>query len=122
MWSWEQIANTVVPVVAAMLTYVYIQPHLNITNTTSDMDIWWQDYETAELRYSFSYSMIFTNLIGRLCFMSHRQRGHLGMAPPFTVPCEGHKARFSHSYHRELNPGRRVAVHYTSAAPPKLHN
>ena len=28
--------------------------------------------------------------VGWLCFMSHRHRGHLEMAPPFTVPCEGH--------------------------------
>ena len=28
-----------------------------------------------------------------LCLTSHRQRGHLEAAPPFTVPCEGHKAR-----------------------------
>ena len=25
-------------------------------------------------------------LVGWLCFMSHRQRGHLETAPPFTVP------------------------------------
>ena len=25
---------------------------------------------------------------GWLCFTSHRQRGHLEMASPFTVPCE----------------------------------
>ena len=28
-----------------------------------------------------------------LCFTSHRQRGHLEKAPPFTVPCEGREAR-----------------------------
>ena len=28
-------------------------------------------------------------LIGWLCFTSHRQRGHLETAPPFTVPCKG---------------------------------
>ena len=28
-----------------------------------------------------------------LCFTPHRQRGHLGTAPPFTVPCEGREAR-----------------------------
>ena len=25
--------------------------------------------------------------------VSHRQRGHLETAPPFTVPCEGREAR-----------------------------
>ena len=30
---------------------------------------------------------------GWLCLMSHRQRGHLQTAPPFTVPCEGCEAR-----------------------------
>ena len=34
--------------------------------------------------------------VGWLCFTSHRQRGHLEMAPPFTVPCEGREARFLH--------------------------
>ena len=28
-------------------------------------------------------------LAGWLCLTSHRQRGHLETAPPFTVPCEG---------------------------------
>ena len=28
-----------------------------------------------------------------LCFASHRQRGHLETATPFTVPCEGREAR-----------------------------
>ena len=32
-------------------------------------------------------------LVGWLCLTSHRQRGHLEMAPPFTVPCEGREAR-----------------------------
>ena len=27
------------------------------------------------------------------CLTSHRQRGHLETAPPFTVPCEGREAR-----------------------------
>ena len=30
--------------------------------------------------------------VGWLCFTSHRQRGHLEMTPPFTVPCEGREA------------------------------
>ena len=28
-----------------------------------------------------------------LCLTSHRQRGHLETAPPFTVPCDGREAR-----------------------------
>ena len=31
------------------------------------------------------------------------------------------EARFLHRSHREQTPGRRVAVHYTIAAPRKLH-
>ena len=31
-------------------------------------------------------------LVGWLCLTSHRQRGHLETAPPFTVPCEGREA------------------------------
>ena len=30
---------------------------------------------------------------GWLCFTSHRQRGHLETAPPFSVPCAGREAR-----------------------------
>ena len=36
-----------------------------------------------------------------MCLTSHRQRGHLETATPFTVPCEGREARSD----RELNPG-----------------
>ena len=32
-------------------------------------------------------------IVGWLCLTSHRQRGHLETAPPFTVPCEGREAR-----------------------------
>ena len=45
-------------------------------------------------------------MVGWLCFTSHRQRGHLEMAPPFTDPCEGHKARFLHRSQRETNLGQ----------------
>ena len=33
-----------------------------------------------------------------LCFTSHRQRGHLQMAPPFTVHCKGCEARSMKRY------------------------
>ena len=59
--------------------------------------------------------------VGWLCFTSHRQRGHLEMAPPFTVPCKGHGAQFLHRSHQELNPGpsRGSPLHYlcTTQAP-----
>ena len=32
-------------------------------------------------------------LVGCLCLASHRQRGHLETAPPFTVPCEGRQGK-----------------------------
>ena len=32
-------------------------------------------------------------LVCWLCLTSHRQRGHLETAPPFTVSCEGREAR-----------------------------
>ena len=44
-------------------------------------------------------------LVGWLCFTSHRQRGHLETAPPFTVPCKGREAQLIHRTHRESNPG-----------------
>ena len=41
---------------------------------------------------------------------------------PFTrtVPCKGREAWSLHHSHWELNPGRRVAVQYTTAAPRQL--
>ena len=58
-------------------------------------------------------------MVGWLCFMSLRQRGHLETAPPFTVPCEGHEARFLHRSHRESNPGlsRDSPLHYRCTTP-----
>ena len=44
-------------------------------------------------------------LAGWLCFLSHRQRGHLETAPQFTVPFEGREAWFIHRSNRESNPG-----------------
>ena len=44
----------------------------------------------------FKYSNVLVSLcclVGWLCLTSHRQRGHLETAPPFTVPCEGREAR-----------------------------
>ena len=35
----------------------------------------------------------YSQLLGWLCLTSHRQRGHLETAPPFTVPCKGREAR-----------------------------
>ena len=32
-------------------------------------------------------------VVGWLCLTSHRQRGHLETAPPYTVPFEGREAR-----------------------------
>ena len=39
------------------------------------------------------FKLIFVWLVGWLCLTSHRQRGHLETAPPFTVPCERREAR-----------------------------
>ena len=43
-------------------------------------------------------------MIGWLCFTSHRQRGHLETAPQFTVPCEGHEARFFSPFPPGIDP------------------
>ena len=61
-------------------------------------------------------------LVGWLCFTSYRQRGYLEKVPPFTVPCESMWICFYTVPTRNRNPGRRMAVHYTTAAPRKLHN
>ena len=45
----------------------------------------------------------------------------LETAPPLTVPYEGHKARFYTVPTGNRAPGRRVAVHYTTAAPRQLY-
>ena len=39
------------------------------------------------------YGPLFGWLVSWLCLTSHRQRGHLEMAPPFIVPCKGCEAR-----------------------------
>ena len=41
-------------------------------------------------------------LVCWLCLTSHRQRGHLETASPFTVPCKGREARFLHQKHNNL--------------------
>ena len=53
---------------------------------------------------------------------SHRQRGHLETAPPFTVPCEGREAQFLQHSHQELNPvsSRGSPLHYRWATPAPL--
>ena len=43
--------------------------------------------------YSSTWNKILGWLVGWLCLMSHRQRGHLETAHPFTVPCEGREAQ-----------------------------
>ena len=55
--------------------------------------------------------------VGWLCLPSHRQRGHLETAPPFTVPCKGRKGRFYAVPTGNRTPGRCVVVHYTTDAP-----
>ena len=60
--------------------------------------------------------------VGCLCFTPHRQRGHLERASPFTVPCEGSEPRFHTVPIVNRTPGRRLAVHYTTAAPHQLHS
>ena len=57
------------------------------------------------------------------CLTHHRQRGHLETAPPFTVPCIGREARFSHRSHRGSNPGPSFGspLHYRCAMPAPLN-
>ena len=43
-------------------------------------------------------------MVGWLCLATHRQRGHLETAPPFTVPCTERETWFLHRSHQELNP------------------
>ena len=61
--------------------------------------------------------------VGWLCFTFHRQRGHLEMTPPFTVPCDGREAGFLHRPHQESNPGpSRGSSLYYHCATPAQHN
>ena len=39
------------------------------------------------------YPILYNTYVGCLCVTSHRHRGHLETALPFTVPCEGREAR-----------------------------
>ena len=62
-------------------------------------------------------------LVGWLCLTSHRQRGHLEIAPPFTVLCEGREAWILHRPQWELNPGslRGSPLHNCCATPASRH-
>ena len=56
-------------------------------------------------------------LVGWLCCTSHRQRGHLETALPFTVPWEGREARFYIIGFYTVptgnqTPGRRMAAQF----------
>ena len=57
-----------------------------------------------------------------LCLASHRQQGYFGTTPPFTVPCEGHEAKFLHCSHWVLNPGlsRGRPLHNSCTTPAPL--
>ena len=90
-------------------------PPMKYTPTCCSLDIS-SDISITNTLYYFSMTVV-----GWLCFMSHRQRGHLETALQFTVPCEGRVAGFSRRSHRGSNPGCPVAVHYTTAAPCQLH-
>ena len=52
----------------------------------------YSDY-VNKLKTDYKFTLVITMLVGWLCLTSHRQRGHLETAPPFTVPCEGREAR-----------------------------
>ena len=71
--------------------------------------------------FLFYHEVYVLNTVGWLYLTSHRQRVHLETAPPFTALCKGREAWFLHSPHWESNPGRCVAVHYTTTAPRQLH-
>ena len=63
-------------------------------------------------------------IIGRLCFTSHQQRGHLETPAPFTVPCQGREAPLLHHSHRESNPRPSCGspLHYRCATPATNKN
>ena len=91
--------------ITLILCHVTGGMHPSLTRTASD---WLSSGTTApevasrcltprlsRLRWEVTasqYSYMSTN-VGWLCLTSHRQRGHLETAPPFTVPCEGREAR-----------------------------
>ena len=61
--------------------------------------------KSSNKRVSIHNYVYIVGKVGWLCLTSHRQRGHLEMAPLSTVPCEGREARFLHRPNRESNPG-----------------
>ena len=56
-----------------------------------------------------------------LCFTSHRQLGHLEMAPHLLSLAKDVKLGKYIVPTGNRTPGHRVAVHYATAAPHKLH-
>ena len=75
----------------------------------------------VEMIYDLGWGPL-QDLVGWLCLTSHRQRGHLETAPPFTVLCEGLEARFLHHPQRESNPrslrGSPLRNRCATPAPP----
>ena len=56
-----------------------------------------------------------------LCLTSLQQRGHLETAPHLLSLAKDVKLNIYTVPTGSRIPGRRVAVHYATAAPPKLH-
>ena len=51
---------------------------------------WWTDFVPEAIHNPVAFKLQGSGLLtGWLCFTSHRKRGHLETAPPFTVACEG---------------------------------
>ena len=61
------------------------------------------------------------NINGWLCFTFHGQQGHLETAPLLLSLAKDLKLGFYTVPTGNRTPGRRVAVHYTTAVPCDLH-
>ena len=60
-------------------------------------------------------------MVGWLCFTSHKQQGHLEMAPHLLSLVKDVKLGFYTVPTGNRTPGHGVAVHYTTAVPCQLH-
>ena len=87
--------------------------HVNY-NLENDIRIFIIDQ--GNLHNSYLWPSIDYFWVGWLCLTSHRHRGHLETAPPFTVPYEGREARILHR-----TGGKPRAVTWQSFTQPLRH-
>ena len=90
MWDQIQLLNFKYNNVVQKQVSVLNQIHL-FNKQNVPISIYYTEYKKIFCKAHW-YDILW-KLVGWLCLTSHRLRGHLESAPPFTVPCEGREAQ-----------------------------